>query len=185
MEELPAYVQIEPVGQCNLRCQMCAIQFRRDGPPFGPLAFMRFDDFTRLIDEFAGLRELHLQGVGEPMMHPRFFDMVAYASGRGIRVSTNSNLTLLNARRAEACVTSGLDCLHVSIDGATAATYERIRVRAHFDRVVRNLGLLRDARTRRRAPRALRVRTNRSALKQRASRGGRRQCSHSSRTQRR
>ncbi len=148
MEELPAYVQIEPVGQCNLRCQMCAIQFRRDGPPFGPLAFMRFDDFTRLVDESAGLRELHLQGLGEPMMHPRFFDMVAYATGRGIRVSTNSNLTLLNARRSEACVTSGLDCLHVSIDGATAATYERIRVRAHFDRVVRNLGLLRDARTR-------------------------------------
>src|SRR6476469_9904039 len=100
MEELPAYVQIEPVGQCNLRCQMCAIQFRRDGPPFGPLAFMRFDDFTRLVDEFAGLRELHLQGLGEPMMHPRFFDMVAYAAGRGIRVSTNSNLTLLNAPRA-------------------------------------------------------------------------------------
>lgn len=29
--------------------------------------------------------------------------------------------------------------LHVSLDGATAETYERIRVRAHFDRVVGNL----------------------------------------------
>jgi MoaA/NifB/PqqE/SkfB family radical SAM enzyme len=148
MEPLPTYVQIEPVGQCNLRCQMCAIQFRHDGPPYGPLAFMRWDDFTRLVDEFVGLRELHLQGLGEPMMHPRFFDMVAYAAGKGIRVTTNSNLTLLNARRADACVASGLDCLHVSIDGANAATYERIRVRAHFDRVVRNLGLLCGARQR-------------------------------------
>ncbi len=32
--ELPTYVQIEPVGQCNLRCQMCSIQFRQDGPPY-------------------------------------------------------------------------------------------------------------------------------------------------------
>ena len=40
--ELPTYLQIEPVGQCNLRCQMCAIQFRQDGPPYGPLAFMAF-----------------------------------------------------------------------------------------------------------------------------------------------
>ena len=48
--ELPSYLQIEPVGQCNLRCQMCAIQFRQDGPPYGPLAFMAFDDFTALID---------------------------------------------------------------------------------------------------------------------------------------
>jgi len=63
-------------------------------------------------------------------------------------VSTNSNLTLLNERRAERCVTSGLDCLHVSIDGATAETYERIRVRAHFERVIGNLERLLDARKR-------------------------------------
>jgi radical SAM protein with 4Fe4S-binding SPASM domain len=137
--ELPTYVQIEPVGQCNLRCQMCSIQFRQDGPPHGPLAFMDFAHFTRIIDQFENLQELHLQGLGEPLMHPRFFDMVAYAVEKGIHVSTNSNLTLLNDRRAERCVTSGLERLHVSIDGATAATYERIRVRAHFERVVHNL----------------------------------------------
>lgn len=145
---LPTYVQLEPVGQCNLRCQMCAIQFRRDGPPFGPPAFMKFEEFTRTIDQFPTLRELHLQGLGEPMMHPRFFDMVAYAAGRGIKVTTNSNLTLLNARRAESCVTSGLAVLHISIDGATAETYERIRARSRFERVLRNLDLLLAARRR-------------------------------------
>jgi len=128
--ELPRFLQVEPVGQCNLRCQMCAIQFRQDGPPHGPLAFMDYDDFTRLVDQFPGLEELHLQGLGEPMMHPRFFDMVAYAAGRGATVSTNSNLTLVNERRADACVASGLARLHVSVDGATAATYEKIRVRS-------------------------------------------------------
>jgi MoaA/NifB/PqqE/SkfB family radical SAM enzyme len=107
---------------------------------------MDFDAFTRLVDQFDTLQELHLQGLGEPMMHPRFFDMVAYAANKGVRVSINTNLTLLNARRAELCVTSGLDRIHVSIDGATAETYERIRVRSHLDRVVRNLGLLQDAR---------------------------------------
>src|SRR5437868_7850127 len=126
--ELPSSVQIEPVGQCNLRCQMCPIQFRTDGPPYGPPAFMAFDEFTRLFDQFPGLEELQLQGLGEPMMHPRFFDMVSYAAQRGVRVSTNSNLTLLNDRRAELCVTTGLDELHASIDGATAETYEFIRV---------------------------------------------------------
>src|ERR671939_718946 len=106
---LPDYIQIEPVGQCNLRCQMCPIQFRKDGPPYGPPAFMKFETFTRLVDQFPGLQELQLQGLGEPMMHPRFFDMIAYAAGKGIRVSTNSNMTLVNPRRAERCVNSGLD----------------------------------------------------------------------------
>jgi radical SAM protein with 4Fe4S-binding SPASM domain len=142
MTPYPKYLQIEPVGQCNLRCTMCAIQFRQDGPPYGPVAFMDFGDFTRLIDQFTGLEVLHLQGLGEPMMHPRFFDMVRYAVDKGIRVTTNSNLTLLNQRRAELCVTSGLDTLHVSLDGATAETFERIRVRGHFDRVIRNIELV-------------------------------------------
>lgn len=136
---LPAFVQLEPVGQCNLRCEMCPIQFRRDGPPYGPPAFMDFALFTRIIDELAGVAELHLQGLGEPMMHPRFFEMVEYAAARGFRVTTNSNMTLLNERRAEACVTSGLDTLHVSIDGASAEMYERIRVRGHFGRVLLNV----------------------------------------------
>ncbi|MEW6492595.1 MAG: radical SAM protein [Cyanobacteriota bacterium] len=143
--KLPTYVQIEPVGQCNLRCQMCPIQFRKDGPPYGPPAFMEFETFTRIVDQFVTLQTLHLQGLGEPMMHPRFFDMVAYAANKGIQVTTNSNLTLLNQKRAQLCVTSGLDCLHVSIDGATAETYDRIRVGSRFEQVVRNLELVLEA----------------------------------------
>ncbi len=145
---LPTYVQIEPVGQCNLRCQMCPIQFRQDGPPYGPLAFMQWETFTRLIDQFTNLEHLHLQGLGEPMMHPRFFDMVRYASAKGIRVTTNSNFNLLNAKRAEQCVTSGLAELHVSIDGATAEMYDRIRVRGHFDKLLHNLDLLQETQQR-------------------------------------
>lgn len=146
--KLPTFLQIEPVGQCNLRCQMCPISFRRDGPPYGPPAFMQWETFTRLLDQFPGLQELQLQGLGEPMMHPRFFDMVAFATARGIRVGTNSNLTLLNPQRTERCVSSGLLDLHVSIDGATAEIYETIRVRARLDRVLRNLEMLTDARRR-------------------------------------
>lgn len=143
---LPKYVQIEPVGQCNLRCTMCPIQYRQDGPPYGPLAFMEFNLYTRLVDENPNLEKLHLQGLGEPMMHPRFFDMVVYAKKKGIYVTTNSNFTLLNPKRAGLIVTCGLDELHISIDGATAETYESIRVKGHFDKVVRNLHLLLEAR---------------------------------------
>jgi len=144
----PTYVQIEPVGQCNLRCQMCPILFRKDGPPYGPPAFMEFETFTRLVGQFTSLKDLHLQGLGEPMMHPRFFDMVSWAARKGIVVTTNTNLTLLNPRRAALCVSSGLDCVHVSIDGATAETYERIRVRARFEKVAGNIRMLLDARRR-------------------------------------
>ena len=136
---LPQFLQIEPVGQCNLRCRMCPVQFRTDGSPGGAPAFMSFTTFCSLLEQFPALTELHLQGLGEPMIHPRFFDMVHHAVRRGITVSTNSNMTVLSERRAVECVASGLHRLHASIDGAQAQTYEFIRVRAHFERVVRNV----------------------------------------------
>ena len=145
--KLPHFVQIEPVGQCNLRCQMCPIQFRHDGPPHG-VAFMDYDAFTRLIDQFTRSTELHLQGLGEPMMHPRLFDMIEYAAKKGIRVTSTSNMTLLSPRRAERCVTSGLAELNISVDSATPEIYERIRVGARFERVERNVALLQETRAR-------------------------------------
>jgi radical SAM protein with 4Fe4S-binding SPASM domain len=145
---LPGFVQIEPVGQCNLRCRMCPIQFRSDGTPDHAPAFMDFGLFCRLVDQFPGLVELHLQGMGEPLMHPRFFDMVRYAARRGIEVSTNTNLTLLSERRAGECVRSGLRRIHVSLDGASAETYRFIRVHGSFAKVLRNIGRLTQARRR-------------------------------------
>ena len=139
---LPRFLQIEPVGQCNLACRMCPVVMRGHGGPGKPPAFMPFETFRSLVDQFEGVEELHLQGLGEPFLHPRFFDMIAYAAGRGVAVSTNTNLTALSERRAEQCVTSGLARLHVSLDAADAAAYEYIRVGSRYSRVVRNLEML-------------------------------------------
>lgn len=148
MTPLPRFVQIEPVGQCNLRCRMCPIQFRGEGAPGQPRAYMEFEVFCKLVEQFHDIDELQLQGLGEPLLHLRFFDMVAYAAQRGIRVSTNTNLTVMSEQRAEECVKSGLHTMHVSLDGATAETYQAIRVRARFERVLRNLRRLVQAKIR-------------------------------------
>ncbi len=145
---LPLEVQIEPVGQCNLRCVMCLIRFRRDGPPFGSSAFMRMGLFTQLVDQFPAAASLHLQGLGEPLLHPRIFEMVAYAVRRGMSVTTNSNLLLLDRERAEACVRSGLAWIRVSIDGASAETYEAIRSGARLGVVLEHVRLLQRAKER-------------------------------------
>lgn len=135
--EAPTFIQIEPVGHCNLRCRMCPVRYRGTRN-----AFLAWETYTRIIDELPGLRELHLQGMGEPLLHPRFFDMTRYAAERGIAVSVNTNLTLLTPRNAELTAASGLEAIFVSVDGATAQTYERIREGARFDRVERNVARL-------------------------------------------
>lgn len=138
---LPRFAQIEPIGRCNLACRMCTVNDRGDD-----VAQLSLERFGELLDQMPGLDALHLQGLGEPMLHPRFFDMVSLATARGIRVSTNSNLTLLTPARARRCIASGLASISVSLDGASAAVYESIRRGASFAKVLRNLRRLVDAR---------------------------------------
>jgi radical SAM protein with 4Fe4S-binding SPASM domain len=148
---LPRFAQIEPVGQCSPRRRMCPIQFRPEGQS-GPSAFMPFDTFRRLLDQFTGLAELHLQGLGEPLLHPRFYDMVSLAARRGLHVSTSTNMTVMTEEQAARCVDSGLAELHVSIDAASADACEAVRARAHGDKVLRNLRRLVAAKARRGSP---------------------------------
>ncbi len=148
MTPLPTFVQIEPVGQCNLSCVMCPVNLRTDRPADGSPSFMTFEQFVAVLDGFPDVKTLHLQGLGEPMMHPRFFDMVHHAACKGIAVSCNSNLTLVGEALAERCVTSGLQELHVSLDGARAETYESIRIGGRFSRVISNISRVQKARRR-------------------------------------
>jgi len=140
---LPETLQVEVTSACNLRCAMCLVRYR---PPVNKLAgAMPLAMLRGLLDDLPGLRQLTLQGLGEPLLAPDLLPMVRYAKQRGVRVGFNSNATLLNARRAAELVDSGLDWLHVSIDGAQAATYEGIRDGASFDTVVGNLAGLAEA----------------------------------------
>jgi radical SAM protein with 4Fe4S-binding SPASM domain len=144
---LPRFAQIEPMPSCNLACRMCGVSERPGGRDIrrGALSLQRFVEW---LDQLPQIEELQLQGLGEPMLNPALFEMIRIAKSRNLRVSINSNLTLLTPRRAQLCIDSGLDEISVSTDGATRATYEHIRVGASFAKLRRNLDRLVAARRR-------------------------------------
>jgi radical SAM protein with 4Fe4S-binding SPASM domain len=134
---LPTALQVEVTSACNLRCAMCLVRYR---PPVNKLAgAMPLDLLRQLVDDVPALRQLTLQGLGEPLLAPDLLEMIGYAKSRGVRVGFNSNATLLNRARADELVAAGLDWLHVSLDGADAPTFEGIREGADFERVLANL----------------------------------------------
>jgi radical SAM protein with 4Fe4S-binding SPASM domain len=120
---------------------MCLVRYRPTlGRRQGALPLERF---TRLVDSLPDLEEVTLQGLGEPLLAPDLLAMIEHAKARGTRVGFNSNATLLTRAVARRLVELGLDWLHVSLDGATAETYEGIRDGSSFERVTGNLaGLL-------------------------------------------
>ncbi len=134
---LPREIQVEVTGACNLRCRMCLVSYR---PALGKTSgSMSFEAFRALVDELPDLESVTMQGLGEPLLAPDFFQMLEYLAERRIRVGFNTNATLLTRDRAERLVALGVEWLHVSIDGATAPTYEAIRHRSRFDLVRRNV----------------------------------------------
>jgi len=100
---------------------------------------MPFEFFRRVADSLPHLEMITLQGLGEPLLAPRLFDMVDYAAERGIRMGFNTNGTLLTQQVSERLVGAGLSWLHVSLDGAAPATYESIREGGNFERVRDNI----------------------------------------------
>jgi MoaA/NifB/PqqE/SkfB family radical SAM enzyme len=79
---------------------------------------------------------------GEPMVHPRFFDMVQYICSRNGQLKIETNGHSLSPENCARLKTLGVKAVQVSLDGASRETFNRMRVRGDYDRAlegVRNL----------------------------------------------
>lgn len=134
MAGMPMSVSIEPTTSCNLRCPECPSGLRSFTRPTGML---RSELFMNVIDQLAPtLNYLTFYFQGEPYLHPKFLEMVQYASSRGIYTATSTNGHYLSDENARATVESGLDRLIISIDGTTQETYESYRIGGNLDKVL-------------------------------------------------
>ncbi|CAN5436827.1 radical SAM protein [soil metagenome] len=131
---LPISISFEPTTSCNLRCPECPSGLRSFTRPTGMLPE---ELFKKTIDELqATLLYLVFYFQGEPFLHPRFLDLVKYASEKGIYTATSTNAHFLKDEIARKTVLSGLDRLIVSIDGTTQETYQSYRVGGKLDKVI-------------------------------------------------
>lgn len=120
---LPRELYLESTNRCNERCDQCPrTHLGREPEKDLTLAEMR-----AITDQFPALDRVVLHGLGEPLMNPELPAMVAHLRGRGTYVLFNTNALLLNERRARALIAADLSELRVSLDGATPATYARVR----------------------------------------------------------
>lgn len=132
------HAQIEPTTRCNFTCGFCAGRAMAQGD-------LDWADFTRFLDAHPDLAHVELQGEGEPMLHPRFFDMVDACRARGIRVGLITNGSLLSDERVARLLGAGLASIHVSMESSDPGQFEAIRG-GKFAKVRQGLARLVDAR---------------------------------------
>ncbi len=135
VQSLPVKLHVELTNACNLKCVMCP-----RGKMTRPVGFMDFDLFRRIVDTLAGRTEFaYLHLMGESLFHPRLFDCVAYGRKAGLAMGLASNMTVMDEKKARGLIDAGLDFLVMSLDGATAECYEKIRLNADFETTMANV----------------------------------------------
>jgi len=139
----PLQAWLEVSARCNLRCQMCAINYDSRYRPKGTRPpFFEPSLFARLRPIFPSLLRAYLFGLGEPTLNPYLVDYIRELSAAGVEVAFNTNATLIDDEKAREIARAGAKRVTVSIDGARPETYETIRVGATFDRVMRGIRAL-------------------------------------------
>lgn len=108
------WMQIEVTTRCNASCHYCPRTTYRNCWDNRDLSF---ENFKTLLPVIAYTKMVHLQGWGEPFLHPHLFEMIALAKKTGCKVGTTTNGMLLNRRRIDQLVKSGIDHIAFSMTG--------------------------------------------------------------------
>lgn len=133
----PPIIRIETTNQCNAACSFCPHKTM-----LRPTGIMDQGLFEKLITECAaqGVKTLHLHNFGEPLLDEMLPERISLAKEMGIeRVKIFTNGSMLTEDAARKLIESGLDEIKMSIDGADAAEFSRIRKGLSLDQIISNL----------------------------------------------
>jgi GeoRSP system radical SAM/SPASM protein len=126
--------------RCNFSCLHC---YSREED----CAELSSADIRRIVDILAEKQVPFINfGGGEPLIRPDLFEIAAYAAGKGLNVSMNSNGWLLDEQAAGRLRESGFKSVGISIDSAEPALHDDFRnMPGSFGRAVAALDALRRA----------------------------------------
>lgn len=138
--ESPYVIFIDPSSACNFKCKFCMNhKIKRPQIMDYPLYQKIIDD----LQEFENpVKVIRLYGFGEPLLNPKFTDMVRYAkvSDKVLSVDTTTNASVLTPAYNEDLVSSGIDRINISIEGLSSEAYSDFTgAKVDFNRLVQNI----------------------------------------------
>ena len=134
-DSLPTWINTTNSTVCNLACSFCP---QASGK--GVDIKMTEPVYRRVLDELYPAAEIvQLSAYGEPMMTPALPEKFADMERFGVKLEMVTNATLMKGEALLARMARIMGLLTVSIDGASARTYDALRVGGSFDEVVANV----------------------------------------------
>ncbi len=138
-----AYIAIEVTNNCNLRCEQCLYKGGDSEYYKRSIGFMDPELYKDLIDELSRLncKNILHNADGEATLHPKFLDLLEYATSKGMKIHFNTNGTRFNENFTEKLLSFYKGSLYISLDGFKE-THEKIRKGSSYDKVIHNIDYL-------------------------------------------
>ena len=139
LDTYPSQLQLESTSFCNARCIMCSHYYASNK------GALDMDDrmLGRLEELLPYLEIIIMHGNGEPLISRMFDTCVETYASYGIRLTTNTNLSVLSDRQID-YINAAFVNIRVSCDACTKDIYEGIRRGLSFEVLEENLTRLRD-----------------------------------------
>lgn len=141
--DFPVHIDLELSGKCQLACTMCA--FGDGGFEMDRQGMMPRHIAMEAIKQaaYGGASSIKFNFRGEPGLCKFLSECVQEAKHRGIfETAINTNLTAFTFERLKNLCDAGLDLIIVSVDGAYKTTYEKIRQKGNWYKLIENLDYL-------------------------------------------
>lgn len=145
---VPFIINIDPSDKCNFQCKFCPTGDRKlmkntPGRDHGIMDFSLYKKIVNDICEFEKpIKVLRLYKDGEPLLHPRFPEIVRYAKKKRCakRIDTTTNASLLNPQKNLEIIEAGLTRINISIEGVNEKQYSEFSdYKIDFDKLVGNI----------------------------------------------
>jgi len=114
----PQKVYIELTTDCNMDCPMCIRHSWSE--PSRPMSDATFEAVITQLSEMPSVRTVNFSGFGEPLTHPKFFELAKRAKQAGLNVEMITNGLLLDSETIDKLIALPLDRLIVSVDSLSA-----------------------------------------------------------------
>ncbi|MEI6607619.1 MAG: radical SAM protein [Verrucomicrobiota bacterium] len=119
---------------CNLRCVHCYSDSNAQQYP----GELDWEQMQSVVADLAAYQvpSLLFSG-GEPMIHPRFFDLVDLSTAAGLKLTISTNGTLITPEKAALLKAANVAYVGISLDGIGPVHDEFRRKEGAFDAAVR------------------------------------------------
>jgi len=138
-------LQVESAIACNLNCVMCP--WRKITKNVENRGLMQPEVWNAIRPHLSEIKSVDFTGGGEPLLQPKLPEWIAEAKAAGCETGFLSNGLLLDNAKLQQVLAAGLDWICISIDGADARMYEKIRIGSNFEKVCANVANIAELRT--------------------------------------